>query len=346
MHELSGTEQQIERIEWVDILKGLAIILVVMGHVMTFDPSSPALLIGIYSFHMPLFMLLAGYTAAVSMERSTNVRNFISKRIIGLFIPYLVWSFMISPFADLAAYQEYSLAEHFNHFLTGTMLTWWFLPCLLMLQLLYSLYTVATARFKSPAMKICLVILLLSITILCHKLWGDGHCGKRDIWDLTFISKTYLYFIPFGVGVALRQYPKFKSFCLGTPVCTACVLIVLLLTRVRGDLPSMFCTHLRTVIGVAASLLLIRMFSGKLLPEWVNSQLRTIGKDTLIIYLLHFIFMPSACTWLYGIDGTLAFLVYLPICLAICYFCMATGRMIATSPWLSLLMLGKPLRRK
>lgn len=104
------TTQRSERIEWIDILKGIAIILVVMGH-MEYEPSCIALKSGIYSFHMPLFMLLAGFTAALSMGHSASVGNFIYKRFIGIFIPYLVWSFMISPFASLESYRAYSFHD-------------------------------------------------------------------------------------------------------------------------------------------------------------------------------------------------------------------------------------------
>ena len=338
------TTQRAERIEWIDILKGIAIILVVMGH-MRYEPGCIALKNGIYSFHMPLFMLLAGFTAALSMGHSASVGNFLYKRFIGIFIPYLVWSFMISPFASLESCRAYSFHDCLNSFLTGNVACW-FLPCLLMLQLLFALYTVVAARMKSPVGRCCFILLLFVAVTACHKTWGNCHSGVLDKWDLNFLTSAYRYYIPFGIGVALFQYPRFKDFCTGPAVCTLCVLVVLLLTGVRCDLPLMFSTHLRTVIGVAASLLLIRMFSGKLLPDWANGQLKAIGKDTLIIYLISGVFLPHTCTWFHGMDGTVAFLVYLPICVAVCYICMAIARMISTSPWLSLLMLGKPLRKR
>lgn len=43
------------RIEWIDVCKGIGIILVVVGH------SNPPFMKYIYSFHMPLFFLLSGF---------------------------------------------------------------------------------------------------------------------------------------------------------------------------------------------------------------------------------------------------------------------------------------------
>lgn len=49
-----------KRIMWVDIAKGLAILLMVIGHELR---SQSHLYILIFSFHMPLFFILSGYTA-------------------------------------------------------------------------------------------------------------------------------------------------------------------------------------------------------------------------------------------------------------------------------------------
>lgn len=75
------------RIAWIDGAKGIAIILVIFGH--TIDYNSP--LRGyIFSFHMPLFFILAGYTFRQKRWNSLLTSSF--KR---LFIPYtmlfLLW---------------------------------------------------------------------------------------------------------------------------------------------------------------------------------------------------------------------------------------------------------------
>lgn len=58
------------RIEYIDTLKGIAIILVVMGHVVQFIwgdryGSNQIIFIIIYSFHMPLFFFLSGLCTKV-----------------------------------------------------------------------------------------------------------------------------------------------------------------------------------------------------------------------------------------------------------------------------------------
>lgn len=48
-----------DRIAWIDIAKGITIILVIIGHVVPFDSATRNV---IFSFHMPLFFILSGYT--------------------------------------------------------------------------------------------------------------------------------------------------------------------------------------------------------------------------------------------------------------------------------------------
>ena len=71
-----------KRIDWIDIAKGIAIILVVIGH--TLDEASIARHV-IFSFHMPVFFILAGYTMRPK-PMSTVVRSSWSR----LLVPYLL----------------------------------------------------------------------------------------------------------------------------------------------------------------------------------------------------------------------------------------------------------------
>lgn len=57
IHHDINTKMISKRIEWVDIAKGIAIILVCLGHGQT----SLYVKKWLYSFHLPLFLFLAGY---------------------------------------------------------------------------------------------------------------------------------------------------------------------------------------------------------------------------------------------------------------------------------------------
>lgn len=72
----------------ISIAKGIAIILMVIGHA-----EAPELVTNfIYTFHMPLFFMAAGYF--FSRKYLDDPWSFISKRIKGLYFPFLKWSFL------------------------------------------------------------------------------------------------------------------------------------------------------------------------------------------------------------------------------------------------------------
>ena len=79
-----------KRIDWVDCAKGIAIILVIIGHTITFDTESQRLARGvIFSFHMPLFFILSSLTFKFSESSQDFVRK-TKKAFFHLVIPFLV----------------------------------------------------------------------------------------------------------------------------------------------------------------------------------------------------------------------------------------------------------------
>ena len=70
-----------KRIEWIDIAKGVAIIAVIVGH--TYLYGNPAHAIA-YSFHIPLFFILAGYTFRVKPRKTV-----LTASAVRLLLPYL-----------------------------------------------------------------------------------------------------------------------------------------------------------------------------------------------------------------------------------------------------------------
>ena len=103
----------------IDILKGIAIILVVIGH---FYPQSFQLDSWttvnklIYSFHMPLFMVISGYLFANSnfiINTSKSYFEFIQKKSVRLLFTYFSISLIIilsKLFAEIFFTLQYSIS--------------------------------------------------------------------------------------------------------------------------------------------------------------------------------------------------------------------------------------------
>lgn len=91
VNPMIGNKRQ--RLVWIDILKFLAIFLVLWGHCIqhltTPDFSSNQVFLFIYSFHMPLFMILSGFFAHKLAER--NFREVFVSKFLQLLLPTIVF---------------------------------------------------------------------------------------------------------------------------------------------------------------------------------------------------------------------------------------------------------------
>lgn len=75
-----------KRIEWLDMLKGWGMILVMFAHA----PLPDVLRKYIYSFHIPLFFFISGYLFTIN--KYSNIREFFLSKIKSLLIPYFIFS--------------------------------------------------------------------------------------------------------------------------------------------------------------------------------------------------------------------------------------------------------------
>lgn len=76
------------RIEWIDIAKAVAIILVIIGHTVKYGSDIRNI---IFSFHMPLFFLLSGYTYKMA-NTATDLYSHIRKGCRHLLLPCIIVS--------------------------------------------------------------------------------------------------------------------------------------------------------------------------------------------------------------------------------------------------------------
>lgn len=121
-----------ERSLYLDVVKGLAIILVVVGHCIQFGSGADVLRSGvffadplfkfIYSFHMPLFMLVSGYLFRYSIQRPAaqvviaKVRSIVLPLLPAHGICYLVNALesvgvLATAYAAYAVLKRYSLTR-------------------------------------------------------------------------------------------------------------------------------------------------------------------------------------------------------------------------------------------
>lgn len=90
------TASALKRYETIDIAKGFAIILVVIGHFQSeYMPHGYDIMIDvIYMFHMPLFMFVSGFLYQAT-RRAISYRKFIGGKFRRLMVPYFTVSVLV-----------------------------------------------------------------------------------------------------------------------------------------------------------------------------------------------------------------------------------------------------------
>jgi len=158
-----------QRIAWIDILKGIGILLVVFGHI-TPDGTAKTF---IYSFHMPLFFFVSGYV--FDPYRHPQYRDFFIKRFKSIILPFILFyvlSHIVSLIISSVLASQPLAAIHYYHPLLGLFIAnseWtqavnnvplWFLPCLFItVNILYLL----RISFQFSITQLAVSLLIISI---------------------------------------------------------------------------------------------------------------------------------------------------------------------------------------
>lgn len=276
---------------WLDGLKGFAILLVVLGHVLsgyldadTFPDaywSFYQVRTLIYSFHMPLFFLLSGFTFTLAYWQDGRLRK-------AGYLPQLgnlLWIYVIFALAQWGIKQvvpelvneSYDL-EDLRRMFVEPLGNFWYLYVLLVLYLLGGVLRV-------PNWKLHWLLLPGALAIVA----ADTHL---DWTELTGYRIVYHFFF-FGVGCALCRERRLLSG--GKPAGIAAMLL-----SVAGYLHlcwGIWSWYGNWKLGIALSasyLLVVAFFRWKRLSGCRLLQL--CGRYCLEIYLLHTFFTAGLRT--------------------------------------------------
>lgn len=259
-----------KRICWVDNAKGIAIIMVVAGHV-GFLPE--LLHNAIYAFHMPLFFILSGLFIDKSISETT-FSNFFIKKVQTLMIPFFAFGFINVLYFYLLS--GFSLSNPVFFDIKTTLVDAlfcvrhsgkWFLCSLFFAEII--LFLVHKYRLNSIFMTL---LLFVGGDILIN-----NHAFLPFAIDLSFLLTIFLV-----IGCLYRKYlivqeslTRLQVLCLLLMFVTAAGLNepIDLMNRTIGN------TLLFFLSSVCGSLI-VCYFS----PKKENKILSYLGKNSLIIY--------------------------------------------------------------
>lgn len=181
------------RNQFVDIMRGIAMLLVVLGHTMTgctANSQSSFLFNIIWSLQMPLFILISGYVTKYSRPISdgNGLWKYVKRRTVAYMLPWAVWSFLVR---GIIFGQDGFL--NVKHLLWNMDSGYWFLATIWTISMIFGVASfVAERASKENLLKKQIVLLgcyLAGMVLLV---------GIGVILGLSFFAiKLTLYYMPF-----------------------------------------------------------------------------------------------------------------------------------------------------
>ncbi len=279
-----------DRLDILDALRGLGIVLVVYGHVARGLMKAGVLPDGglwrsadalVYSFHMPLFFILAGWLFRQSLARQGALR-LLGNKIRTVVYPYLLWSVVQGSVEILTAGSTNSgnrpdllqiLWQPFDQF--------WFLYALFYVFVVATLIYTISRRHLTP-------LLLLSVGL--YLIPPQTMTGNA----LVYVAQYLLYFA-LGVLCSLKlpvPLPPTRRWVFG--VLGAAITLAINFYPIEWDAESLNWVGRLTSLGCALGAAIACLCGVSSLWPSLQGWLRHYGRYSLQIFLLHILLASGA----------------------------------------------------
>ena len=353
------------RLEWLDALRGFTMVLVVANHVLGLGfgmsnkvSSSMQFLI---MFRMPLFFFVSGFLAykASQVWNIQNLGSLLLKKFKVQVIPTVVFFFLAMAILNKDFWPAVEKAYH-SVFKGG----YWFTIVLLYMFILYYLFCYLESKLK---VKSWIPITVLFIISMCfydtfyqprYFSWALGYrraaTPLKQFLDDTSLLNLMLYFPFFLYGNIVHRYWDKAQRVLDSRWFAPLVLTVVILATLdslKWHVLRMTWATIPLTVARFGLLTIVFMYFRhyqqyftKLSP--IGASLQYIGRRTLDIYLIHFLFLPdlphvgaffNAHSHNFAIDTTLSIIVGL----LIIGFSIITSNILRISPFFKKWLFGR-----
>lgn len=295
MPETTNTRNQ-----FVDIMRGIAMLLVVLGHTMTgcTKGAEESFLYNIvWTLQMPLFVLISGYVTRYSQGISnlTGLWKYVKRRTIAYLLPWAVWSFIVR-----------GIIFGESNFLNIKWLLWhmdsgyWFLATIWTISIIFGVSTfVAKIMAKNSEIKQQVLILILYVVGMAI-LSCVGFVAGLSF----FAIKLTLYYMPFYfAGYLYGQYrdrileKKWRKTAIDTiiAICLAGWLFIMVRYHLYALPDNGIAIILRAMSSITGCVAVCGLCNG-LLKDGVQNKLggrllSWCGVHSLEIYLTHYLLL-------------------------------------------------------
>lgn len=286
-----------QRIEWIDVVKGIAIMLMIVGH--TDCPKTPKHMI--FSFHMPLFFILSGLTFSPAKDWKSLLRK-TWRSFCGLILPIVVVIVLQTGY-NLIVDGKFSLPTYWAHvrgmFLSG--LYWasgvaadgvavlgvfWFVFSLFWGKLIVNLFSLLFGE-KSA-------LYLSTVTAMWVIYLGKGIYMPQNM-DVTLVAVLFI-----SAGMTARRYMdwirryKVPLFVIGIALWAIGFDQSAYIQMAARHYPKGMLCILTALAGSFSVCCIGEALSNNLI---VRKALSFVGRHTLIMLILHHLFWSYSHCW-------------------------------------------------
>ncbi|MGB1249760.1 MAG: acyltransferase family protein [Candidatus Promineifilaceae bacterium] len=327
------------RIQYIDIAKGIGILLVVFGHSRLVLDTKGELFNVIFSFHMPLFFFLSG----IFFNPTITFPNLLARRAKSLLRPYFVTLFLVG-IGYYVLSGPFSLGQFLYGILYGVgatiawgpFVTWgplWFLPHLFLIfvvaWLLLRLLGLTSESGIGRKYSLLAALLVIGVVVI-GRFWQitiQFNNQPLILWglplglDIVLITTAYFllgYFSRQHLAKQLAQ-PKWLLLSAALFIGLHAYFNLTIDFNIR-QYDHLVISTVQALAGihlVLATSQLIAQYGG-----WLSNGLRQLGERSLIIFILHGYIQYESFLWLnqrspdrYVFNGIIAFLlgVFVPV---------------------------------
>lgn len=322
-----------ERVAWLDRLRGMGMLLVIIGHIPLDNIGAKELTKFIYAFHIPLFFMISGMAYWTSSRIDSPV-VFIKKKVIKLVIPYFLWQFILIPYWYLyirvLLKRDVSIWEPIKGIFYGNYVKY-SVPSNAMWFLL-ALFWVSIAVYFIEKIKSERIQIIIIFALVCMTWFAPKYNTVRLPWQLTSVPAAIVFY---WMGFVFMKYLyKIKNlFCkiCNTPdkyviFVLTCIFISNYMIKKNGSISMGRVVYGNPVYFYIAAILMIAVFVS--ISMWMPrlNMLNFIGTNTLTLVAIHCPIL-RLMQYLSPLSGRLTkehpfvtFTIIMMICIPICIF--------------------------
>lgn len=282
-----------QRLPWIDISKGILILFVVLGHIEYYAQE----FVGSHAYdflhhiaflylpyYIPAFFIITGFCSNFDIP----FKSFLIKNVKTLLVPSVLIGFFVERWMELFLYGEGLSLRNFlsiNYMelcMTGGH---WFLTTLFLSKMVVYLQRQFFDRNPILVFTVYLLLMLLGSVLYNKNVFPNVWYFKHAL-----LLQPFLY-----IGTWLRKNPKWVDKPYNILIGIAMLLLAFLMPRfglpfpyIMGAIGVFWGNFLLCVVMVMSGTLMVFAVS-KNIQEW--KPLEILGKHSLMIFLLHSVFL-------------------------------------------------------